>query len=50
MAGTGQRIISPEFLRNYKPDIVLLMNPIYQTEVEQKLQSLGLYVEIIAVK
>jgi SAM-dependent methyltransferase len=50
MAGTGQRIVSPGFLRDYEPDIVLLMNPIYQTEVEQKLQSLGLYVEIIAVK
>ena len=50
MAGTGQRIVSPGFLRDYEPNMVLLMNPIYQTEVEQKLQSLGLYVEIIAVK
>jgi hypothetical protein len=34
---TGQRIIAPAFLREYRPDNVIIMNPIYLREVEQEL-------------
>ena len=30
MAGTGQEIVSPSFLTEYKPDVAIAMNPIYQ--------------------
>ena len=50
LAGTGQKIVSPEFLVDYQPDIILLMNSVYRTEVEQKLQSLGIPGEIVAIE
>ena len=31
--GTGQKIVSPEFLREYIPDIVIVMNLIYENEI-----------------
>ncbi|EAW36495.1 class I SAM-dependent methyltransferase [Lyngbya sp. PCC 8106] len=40
--GTGQKIVSPEFLEEYKPDIVIVMNPIYQEEIKKMLANMGL--------
>lgn len=45
--GTGQRIVSPEFLRAYRPDAVLIVNPIYRREIAAKLDALGLDSEVI---
>jgi SAM-dependent methyltransferase len=42
LPGTGQRIVPPEFLGEYKPDIVILMNPIYRLEVEATLRQMGI--------
>jgi hypothetical protein len=42
LAGTGQRIVAPEFLRQYQPDVVVLMNAIYKDEVKASLAELGL--------
>lgn len=49
MAGTGQKIVSPEFLQDYKPDVVIVMNPIYLTEIRRQLESMKLSPEIIAI-
>ena len=49
MAGTGQEIVSPEFLKHYKPDLVVVMNPIYNQEIENRLKDLGLSPEMISV-
>jgi SAM-dependent methyltransferase len=38
--GSGQEIIAPEFLMDYQPDIVILMNPIYHREVEFQLEEM----------
>lgn len=46
VSGTGQQIMPPEFLRNYRPDMVILMNPIYEREVRQTLDELGVAAEI----
>ena len=40
--GTGQKIVPPEFLREYIPDIVIVTNPIYETEIRQTIDDLGL--------
>jgi len=37
--GTGQNILPPEFLREYQPDVVLVMNEIYKDEIQQILDS-----------
>jgi hypothetical protein len=34
---TGQQIVSPAFLRDYRPDNVVIMNPVYRDEVEREL-------------
>jgi SAM-dependent methyltransferase len=39
LPGTGQRIVEPAFLRDYHPDNVVIMNPIYRDEVERELAS-----------
>jgi SAM-dependent methyltransferase len=40
MPGTGQRIVSPNFLREYQPDNVIVINPIYCEEVQKTLDTL----------
>jgi hypothetical protein len=47
MAGTGQQIVSPEFLVQYRPDLVVVMNPIYLEEIRAQLDALGLHPELI---
>jgi SAM-dependent methyltransferase len=47
MAGTGQQIVSPEFLVDYEPDLVIAMNPIYLGEIRAKLDELGLHPELV---
>ena len=42
MAGTGQQIVAPLFLKDYRPDIVIIMNTIYREEIRQELNHLGL--------
>lgn len=49
MAGTGQEIVSPEFLVRYQPDKVIVMNPVYLNEIANQLESLGLSPELVAV-
>lgn len=45
VAGTGQPIVSPEFLKEYRPDLVVVMNPIYRDEVRRTTEDLGLQPE-----
>lgn len=47
--GTGQEVISPEFLRVCLPDTVLVMNPNYRSEIEKRIAQLGLEAELVAV-
>ena len=49
MAGTGQQIVAPEFLQDYRPDLVIAMNPVYRQEIAASLQRLGLHAELITV-
>jgi len=49
MAGSGQEIISPEFLKTYQPNLVIAMNPIYKKEIHKTLQELGVTAELITV-
>jgi hypothetical protein len=42
MAGAGQEIIGPEALTEIRPDIVIVMNPLYCNEIQQTLDKLGL--------
>lgn len=46
MAGTGQEIVAPSFLKEYRPDVVIIMNPVYRDEITRDLTAMGLSPEI----
>ena len=47
MPGTGQQIVPPEFLQNYKPDILILTNAIYKEEIQKTVNNLGISPEFL---
>lgn len=47
IAGTGQRIVSPAFLREYRPETVIILNPAYRAEIQTMLDDLGQAPEIL---
>ncbi len=47
--GTGQRIVSPEFLREYRPERIIVMNPIYVNEVNQIIKKMNVDAEVVSV-
>ena len=49
MPGNGQEIVSPDFLRDYKPDIVIVMNPIYREEIRHSLTTMDLSPQLITL-
>jgi SAM-dependent methyltransferase len=49
MAGTGQEIVTPDFLVSYRPDIVIVMNPIYCDEIRRDLEKLGVSAEVVPI-
>ena len=49
MPGTAQEIVSPEFLVDYKPDVVILMNPIYVREVANTLRLMNLSPQLLTM-
>ena len=49
MAGTGQEIVAPDFLRGYQPDVVIVMNPVYREEIRRSCADMGLEPAILTV-
>jgi SAM-dependent methyltransferase len=49
MPGTGHAIVSPEFLKDYRPDKIVVMNPIYCDEIKKKVEGMGISAEIVPV-
>lgn len=47
MAGTGQEIVSPDFLKEYLPEIVIIMNPIYRQEIQSYIHQMGINPKIL---
>lgn len=47
IVGTGQRIVPPDFLRRYRPDAAIVMNPIYADEVQAQIKHLDLNVDLL---
>ena len=47
--GVGKQIMSPEFLKEYQPDCVIVMNSIYCKEIEQMLRQLNVVTEVVAL-
>jgi hypothetical protein len=47
--GTGQLVVSPDFLTEYHPDLIIIMNPIYEQEIETMVKDLGLNPDVSVV-
>ncbi|HJR58963.1 MAG TPA: class I SAM-dependent methyltransferase [Vicinamibacterales bacterium] len=47
--GTGQKVVRPDALRQYRPEVVLVMNANYRDEIGRQLSDLGLSPELIAI-
>lgn len=47
IAGTGQRIVGSEFMKEYRPDVVILMNAIYRREVRASLAQLDVRAKLV---
>ncbi|MDJ0901385.1 MAG: class I SAM-dependent methyltransferase [Xenococcus sp. MO_188.B8] len=47
--GVGKKIMSPEFLKEYQPDKVIVMNEIYCDEIGKMLEDMGVSTELIAL-
>ena len=48
MAGTGHEVVPPEVLREYGPDLVIVMNPVYVDEIRGTLAELELQPRLLA--
>jgi SAM-dependent methyltransferase len=49
MPATGQSIVAPAFLREYRPDVVIIMNSVYRDEIAGDLDRMSLRPEILAL-
>jgi len=49
MPVTGQEIVSPDFLGEYRPDVVIVMNPVYVEEIKKDLNRMDLAPEIFSL-
>ncbi len=47
VAGTGQPIVHPDFLRENQPDFVVIMNANYREEIGSMLREVGVEVDIL---
>ncbi|MBF2074151.1 MAG: methyltransferase domain-containing protein [Synechococcales cyanobacterium C42_A2020_086] len=45
--GVGKEIMSPEFLKDYRPDQIIVMNPIYCNEIQKMLDGMGVVTELV---
>ena len=49
MPGTGHEIVGPERLREVRPGLVVVMNPVYADEIRHDLEQLGVSAEVDAL-
>ena len=49
LPGTGQKVVAPEFLIEYKPDMIMITNPTYKTEIQEHVKMLGVQCEFLVL-
>jgi SAM-dependent methyltransferase len=47
--GAAKEVKSPEYLMEYEPDQIIIMNPIYANEIKQNLKQMGLESQVTTV-
>ncbi len=46
---TGQRVMCPSYLVDYRPNVVIVTNPTYRTEIERQLADMGLSCDVLTI-
>jgi len=49
LPGTAHLVIAPERLADYAPDLVVVMNPLYETEISRQLDALGIRADVASL-
>ncbi len=49
LPGTGHETSSPDGLREYRPDLVIVMNPAYVAEIQEELKQRGLAPRVVSL-
>lgn len=44
---TGQQVVAPDFLLDYRPDVVIITNPTYAQEIKAQTQTMGISCEFL---
>jgi hypothetical protein len=47
--GIGSRYVQPGFLAAYQPDVVIIMNGVYEKEITASLHTMGVNPEVHAL-
>ncbi|NNJ71041.1 MAG: methyltransferase domain-containing protein, partial [Kiritimatiellales bacterium] len=47
--GIGMQYVGPDFLEEFKPDVVIVMNSVYMDEIREDLASRGLHPEMLGL-
>ena len=45
--GTGQQIVAPDYLRTARPDVIIVMNPLYVGEIGAEAEAQGVRAELL---
>jgi hypothetical protein len=49
IAGTGAEIVPPEFLSEYKPENIVVMNPVYHDEIRTLVHEMGIESRVLCL-
>ena len=49
LPGSGHEVVGPERLKEYQPDVVIVMNPIYSDEIRDMLGGMGVSAEMMPI-
>jgi SAM-dependent methyltransferase len=47
--GTGQEVVSPEFLKQYRPDVVFVANANYRDEISRQVSAFGIVPALFSI-
>ena len=47
--GSAPKVVAPEFIAEYRPDVIIITNPIYEQEIKKQVCELGVSCEFMIV-
>ncbi|MBU2676286.1 MAG: methyltransferase domain-containing protein [Gammaproteobacteria bacterium] len=49
IAGSAQEIVPPEYCATFKPDVIVITNPIYEREIKKQVYELGVKCRFVSI-